>query len=377
MGKKQHIVKRALFSIIMLGISLPMIQHLTKFSNVRDLKGAIILNGPADLSDSTWLNGIYQEQTDKFLNDQFGFRPSYVRLHNQLKYSLFGDVNANGVIIGKEWYMYEWNYIRAYYGLDFIGDSLIEDKTHKLKVIQDTLASRGKQLLVILAPGKGSYLPEFFADSSIREKGRTNYESYVEHFERDSVSYIDFKSWFLSNKGKSQYPLYAKGGIHWSKYGEILAADSMVHHIEKISGRDLPEIVIDGFEESTKNKNGDYDIGEGLNIIFQTPTYPMAYPQFHLEQEDKNNTKVLFVADSYYWGIFNYGFSQTLFNGGEFWFYNHQVYPQTFEKELTVGELDIVQKVEENEVVVLMATDANLYNFAFGFIDRLYDEYTK
>lgn len=377
MAGKKHTVKQILFGMILLGISVPMIQHITGFANVKSLKGAVLLAEPGTLSDTSWLNGSYQDQTDKFLNDQFGFRPSYVRLHNQIKYSLYNDVNANGVIIGKDWYMYEWNYIRAYYGLDFIGDSLIENKTRKMKFVQDTLKAQGKTLLIVFTPGKGSFYPEFFADSSIRERGRTNYEAYIEQFQRQTVNYVDFNKWFLSIKGKTDYPLYPKGGIHWSKYGEILAADSLVHHIEAVSGKDLPEIVLDKMVKSSKNKNGDYDIGEGLNIIFQTPTYPMGYPEFHVEEEDKNNTRVLFVADSYYWGMFNYGFSNSLFHDGEFWFYNHQIYPQTFEKELTVGEVNMKQKVEENDVIVLMSTDANLHNFPFGFIDKLYDEYTK
>ena len=151
----------------------------------------------------------------------------------------------------------------------------------------------------------------------------------------------------------------------------------MIHHIEKLSGNDLPEIVLDGVTESSKNKKGDYDIGEGLNIIFQTPTYPTGYPEFHIEEEDKNTTRTLFVADSYYWGMFGQGFAKTIFNDGEFWFYNNQIYPQSAEQDLLVETIDIVSKVEENDVVVLMSTDANLYSFAFGFIDRLYDEYMK
>lgn len=377
MTGKQHILKHLLFAGLLLGIALPMVQHLTGIKYVEPLKGAVVLAEPGNLSDSSWLNGQFQDQTDKYLNDQFGFRPHFVRLHNQLKYSMYGDINANGVIIGKEGYMYEWNYIRSYYGLDFIGDSLIRDKSNKIRAVQDSLKARGKTLLVILAPGKGSFFPEFFPDSSVREIGKTNYSSYLASFKEDSINCIDFKKWFLSMKGKTPYPLYAKGGIHWSKYGEILAADSMVHHLEYLSNRDLPEIVIDTIIESATNKNGDYDIGEGLNILFQTSTYPMGYPEFHLEQKEQNNTKVLFVADSYYWGMFNYGFSNSLFNDGEFWFYNHQVYPLSYEKPTTVADLDFRQKVEENDIIVLMATDANLYSFAFGFVDKLYSEYAK
>jgi len=176
-------------------------------------------------------------------------------------------------------------------------------------------------------------------------------------------------------KACTPYPLYPKGGIHWSKYGEILAADSMIHKIEEISHLDLPDLVIEGFEKSSINKDGDYDIGEGMNLLFNTPTYEMAYPKFHIEHMEKNKHKVLFVADSYYWGMFNNGFSRDLFGQSQFWFYNNEIYPDSYEKRALVENIDIQKEVEKNDCIVLMSTDANLYKFAFGFIDKLYDAY--
>ncbi len=75
--------------------------------------------------------------------------------------------------------------------------------------------------------------------------------------------------------------------------------------------------------------------------------------------------------------MFGQGVAKTIFNDGEFWFYNNQIYPQSAEQDLLVETVDIVSKVEENDDVVLMSTDGNLYSFAFGFIDRLFNEYTK
>jgi hypothetical protein len=41
-----------------------------------------------------WINGDYQREKEKYFNDQFGFRNDFVRLHNQIGYSLFKKMNA-------------------------------------------------------------------------------------------------------------------------------------------------------------------------------------------------------------------------------------------------------------------------------------------
>ena len=374
---KGHRVKHIAFVVLMLIILLPMVQHLTQFSNGKELQGAVINAKQPTWNWDNWLDESYQDSMENYLNDSFGFRPDFVRLHNQIKYSLYAKANARGVILGKDWYMYEWNYIRAHYGLDFIGDSIIDSKVEKMKFIQDTLAKLDKTFLLVLAPGKGSYLPEYFPDTSVRKRGVTNYDTYVKKLGQKQVNTIDFNKWFRNMKDTTSYPLYGKGGIHWSKFGEMLAADSLIASLEQLGSVELPELILDGLEVSSRNKDGDYDIGEGMNLIFQTPTIPMAYPQRHFEFPERNIHKGLVVADSYYWGMFNFGFSQQVLGDGQFWFYNESVYPNSFETPITGAEIDLTQVVTENKFVIMVSTDANLYKFGFGFVDRLYDHFTK
>ena len=179
-------------------------------------------------------------------------------------------------------------------------------------------------------------------------------------------------------KKTTKYPLFSKAGIHWSKYGEYLAGDSLLSKIEEIRNAKMPKIVLHGMEINELNHSGDYDIGEGMNLMFDLPTYPMAYPQFHYDIDTTvTQQKVLVVADSYYWGMFNYGYSRDLFGDGRFWYYNKTIYPDSYESPLEVKDIDIIEKTEENDVIIIMSTDANLYKFAFGFIDQLYDAYKK
>ena len=89
----------------------------------------------------------------------------------------------------------------------------------------------------------------------------------------------------------------------------------------------------------------------------------------------EKSPKVLTVGDSYYWGMFNWGLTEFGFNKAQFWFYNNEIYPDIYDGDAKVSNVDIVAEVEKNDFILLLVTDANLHKFCFGFIDQLYDGY--
>lgn len=371
--------KKKLFILIFILISLPGIQYFTSLIKVKPLKGWFIQEPNPSLNLNSWLDGTFQKGKEKYLKQKFGFRPDFVRINNQLDYSLFGQLNANSLIVGKDEYLFESNYIKAYYGTDFIGDSIVIDKVEKLKYIQSKLNKKGKNICIILAPGKGSFFPEYIPESHKKNTiGKTNYEAYSTQLKLTNLPLIDFQDWFLKHKSLSPYPLYSQGGIHWSRYGEIMATDSIANYIGLLTNKHVPDLIIDRIDVTRKNQFRDYDIGEALNLMLpqNTSTYPMAYPSYHIKSDSTTEqVKSLFVSDSFYWGMFNSGFSNSLFGKGQFWYYNQQIYPDSYNKPLNVSDIDIIKGVEQHDVVVLMSTDANLFKFAYGFIDQLYLAY--
>ena len=374
-NRRTERIKKIMFYTLICCISIPFIQFLTHFANEKALRGAIVESKKPGFTIDSVQRGLFQEEFEKYFNEKFGFRPSFIRLNNQLKYWMYQKVQANGVVIGKNGYLYEYNYIKSYYGLDYIGLDSINKNVERLNYIQKKLKEMNKTLVVVLAPGKGSFFPEYFPDSSIRKKGRTNYEDYVHSLAKNEVNFVDMKSWFLNMKSKSKYPLFPKSGIHWSKYGEVLAMDSLLKFIESKSGLKYPSIRINSIDVSSENKERDYDIGEGLNLIFQTSTYPMAYPTFEVIKPSRNKHKTMVIADSYYWGMFNSGFSTNVFNKGRFWFYNQEVYPDHYEKPTLVSSLDFKKEIAENDVIVLLSTDAYLFRFPFGFSELCFQNF--
>lgn len=358
---------------------LPLVQKRKPLIELKSLYGDITVPANPSLQLKTWVQGEYQVQKEKYIEETIGFRPFFVRLYNQLQYDLYGKINANGVITGKSGFLYEENYIKTCFGLDFVGDSIIDEKVIKLAKINDTLRKKGVEIIVMLAPGKGTYYPEYFPEVyEYLPKGKTNYQGYKEAFEKNTVSFLDFQQWFLKMKPVTKHPLFSKNGIHWSSYGEVLVADSLIRYLQKkLPQYQLPELKVTKIISDGKIRERDGDIGDGSNLLFsRNADLKLAYPEYELIKKGTEKCpKVLVVADSYYWGLFNKGFSGSVFNNGDFWYYNQQVYPASYEKELLVKDIDVKKEIEKNQVVLIMVTDANLYKFAFGFIEQVYKSY--
>ena len=159
--KRVKIVFLLLFCLI---LAVPFLFSYSKVNSKIELKGAVEINPKPALNTNSWFDGNFQTKYEKYINDNIGFRPVFVRIRNQVAFSLYKKLNAVYVIRGKENYLYEINYIKAFNGTDFIGADSINFRAKKIKELQDSLESRNKILIICLAAGKGSFYPEYFPD---------------------------------------------------------------------------------------------------------------------------------------------------------------------------------------------------------------------
>lgn len=364
--------KILLFIFFGLMLLLPLLFSFTHLNSKISLKGDVVLAKRISLTQDSWVNGSFQNNFEKFVNDHIGFRPIYVRIRNQVLYSLFDKAKAAGVIEGKDKYLYERNYITAYNGDDFVGADSIRHMVKQIRTLQDSLAGRGKTLLVCLAPGKGTFYPEFFPDEMKKSHNdSTNYRFYTQFLEEAGVNHLDFNRWFLQMKDTSKYILYPKYGIHWSFYGMVIATDSLIHRVENLRNVDLPDLKIGRYHLSRKLQRMDYDIADGMNLLWQLPSDPMCYPDTEWESgQGKTKPKTILIGDSFYWSMFQLGLWSKSFSPGGFWFYNRQIYPESFEKPLMVENINYWQYLSTNDVFILLVTEANLPKFPWGFVEN-------
>lgn len=372
-------VKKILIVFFIGILFVPILQQNFNFVNISSLSGSFHRHGNPKFKISELLNHKFQKSYDAFINDNFGFRNIFVRIHNQLEYSLFQKSTANDVIIGKNGYLYEEKYIKAIQGADFIGKDKIKSIVSKIKFLQDTLQKLDINLIPVFAPSKARFFPEFIPDNyKIDKNAKTNYDYFIKYCKKQNIKFIDFNDLFIKSKDTSKYPLYPQCGTHWSVYAFTHAADSLRRYIEKIRNIKLNKIIFTGLEISDSLRDPDCDMGKALNLFKPPKHYPMAYPKYYFENNTKKSRpKVLTIADSYYYGIYITRIPKFIFRYGGFWYYYKQVFPKINNKNPDISELNIYNEILKQNVIFVMNTDCNLSYFSSGFIDDAYIIFNK
>lgn len=373
----KDVIKKSVFGLFCLLFILPGLQKKFGLIDEKPLKGYQKPEAkPAFNLDSIVSLG-YQLQYEKYLDDHIGFRNFAIRSYNQLHYSLFKTAHARDVVVGKNHYLYEKNYILNYLGMNFRGEEHVKAQTEKLKFIQDTLDKLGVKLLVVFAPGKASFFPEYFPEKyASLPKTRSNYDAYTFYCQQKAVRHLDINRMFRQLKGKTPYPIMTNAGIHWTVYGMTLAVDTLAAFMEQESDFRLPAMIVEHIELSDSARDTDYDIADGLNLLFPLPHPQYAYPRLAFRKDEKTKCPgVVTIADSYYWNIFGSGIASQLFDDSWFWFYNREAWHQNGSGPFDVSSLNVKEEIEKRDFVILLVTDANLHSFPWGFADMMYAIY--
>lgn len=362
-------IKKILLLIIAGVLFIPLIQFQSKVVFVKPLHGSFFKYPKPHFHITNWFNVDFQSKYDSYFNQNFGFRSSMVRLHNQVEYSLYGKVNANSVVVGKDNYLYERQYIKSYLGDDFLGRDSIHKMTHKLMAIQDSLSAHHTKMLLVITPGKGWFYPEHIPDSMMHPRSTTNYEVYLDELKKSRIPYIDFNALFLQMKDTASIIIYPQTGIHWSQGIVPYVTDSIIKKAEKVLGYNLNHIHWNRDAYVGRADKVDADIEKGLNLIFPLKTPSMNYPEVSFDtNKNIKKPKAIAISDSFWWQIFNMGVSTKVFNHASFWYYYKQVYPNSFKDHaVMVDDIQPKNEIFNTDLVILMTTEANLYKFPYGF----------
>lgn len=371
---KRKWIKYLLFSLIGLVLVLPFMQQTTNIPRVKALTGYYHQYRKPSYQLENFMNGTFQDSLNKFIEQNIGFRPDLVRLNNQYKYSLFDTVSALGVIIGKEGYLFEYNYIKAYYGLDFVGMDTIQKHIDQTVFVNDWLEKNNKHLVVAFAPGKGSFFPEYIPDEyktdSIFPKNEATYHRLLKE---NQIKVISGNEIFSSIKDTCRFALYPKCGIHWSFYGMGLVFDSILTTMEQQRGKPFVDFDTKSILVSHHLRVPDRDLWEGMNVFSKPNDYPMPYPDFSFTRTDPDNMPtVIVVADSYYWQWYSADYATKAFGKHDFWYYNNEIYPGDGGTSVQKRDIDVIARVLEADFIILLQTDATMTRYSFGFIPELY-----
>lgn len=359
--------------IALLGfLFLPFLQNTIHFVRLKPLSGAYKATGDTVFTHRGWFSGKYQEHQEKFLKDSFGLRSFFIRIHNQIDFSLFHKPNAGDVIIGKNGDFFISWYLGAYTGSDFQGSSRIKSNLYKLKYIQDRLSELHKTLLVVFAPSKDLFAPEDIPDNFLKSDS-TNYVIYANLIKNSGINYIDFNPYFIAEKSKTPYLLFPKYGMHWSCYGACIAGDSIMSKLEKLRNTKMVHTQFEQKIPVGKGIGNEMELENELNLLFPLKSEYLGHPQFKaMPPLIKKNPPTMLVGDSFFWGMAIYYNLWANFSSFTFCDYYRTIYRAGYSTTTNVADFNLKAEIEKDSIFIIEAPEPNLSNLGCGFIDSAY-----
>lgn len=373
-------IKKTLYIFSIIALLIPLANYLHPFINSKNLVGFYEVKEKPKISLKSIYSYEFQTDYEKHIQRNIGLRSDFIRLKNQIYYSLFNVAYNPNMLVGEQGYFYEMNYIdNGILGQDICDDNILVDKTKKIYALQEELKKHNKELLIIFAPGKASYFPEYVPKIYMHKlKYETNYSKYIKLFNLYNVNYIDFKNWFIQLKKSNYPPLYTKTGVHWNKLGTYIVIDSLVNYFNKTHPQ-MPELVLADMNVESKYWYNESDCYDNLNLISHKKKEKLIHPEFYFKKREGQDNRLtsIAVADSYYWNLHLSGFSNEYFKDGQFWYYNDNVYYTDGREEIKTSDprLNFEREIKNADVFIILFTDINQRVLDGGFIDKLYNLY--
>lgn len=352
---------------------IPALQGFVPFIQVKPLNGVTTETPKPQLTASNFVHATYGDSLEAWYNAHSTLRPWLVRLRNEWHYRAFHKIYAPDIVEGKSGYLFESIYLKEHSGLNYKGADSILYITRVLRKLTDTLQRKGIPLLVVIAPGKGSYYEEYLPDH-YPPAAQTNYLDYRKLLASHQIPFIDMNAWFLQLKKTASFPLYPQHGIHWSNYGGLLAADSVLKKAESLTGKSFGRFLMSRMKtEHHARFWDDADLWNLLNLFYRWDDGDVmyAYPELEFSPAPKK-PNVLVIGDSFYWTWHQNKVPLNLFDStSAYWYYMAQVYGNRDMVFTSLHSERMKEEIEKRDIVILLCTEGNMSLFPFGFTEKL------
>ena len=243
--------------------------------------GGVTYDSVVNFSWTEIRDGKFQKAVVSRVTDAMPIRPLLIRINNEIRFHLFGELTAPNVFRGANGHLIEQTYLDDYCSrTEGMGAKLAAIAIPKLKDIQNFYSAHGAVFVYVVTPSKAAHLPEYFVDRlpcPSTQKARTQLVGdYVDALKREGINVVDTASLIHSLKGKYPFDLFPQGGVHWNDVGGAVAVSAVVNEINRLAGRELIPPFKFTYTMSQPAKGADRELADLLNVFFpplgyQTP----------------------------------------------------------------------------------------------------------
>lgn len=292
--------RRQLFTIAMaLLLALPVATAWNLFARSyapklelrigRNLRGVVEPPKPFQWSWQAFANGDNQRAMAYEVTQAIPLRRALVRVNNQIRYRLFGQFGAPGVLRGEDGHLIEKAYLDEYCARNLAKlEAPARLWASQLKELQDFVQARGHVFIYLITPSKVAHFPEAFVNRFPCVNSQRDRESKVPAFiamlKKAGVNVIDGATLTHSMKGKYEFGMFPQGGVHWNQLAVAYAANALIEEINR-QRKAQPIAPLQWTYTVSDNATGeDRDLLDLLNILLPRPNYKVPVVRYASRQ---------------------------------------------------------------------------------------------
>ncbi len=375
---KKNIFKLILLSLLTAVMSLPLAEKIFHFSvsKLAALKGAYVKPVCPQLSWKSFFNSELQDSLSLFIESDISNRNALVRLRNQVAFTGFHESPNKELVVGKNNFLFEKLYIEFYTQRVWFDSTWMNKRIDLLKDVIDSLKKNNVDLLIVFAPSKTSYMPENIPLKYLWNHERDNiYKTCSRMLVRNKIPFIDFNSYFISQKSKSIIEIFPRGNAHWSYYAATLAMDSIAKFM--LYQLQIPLYKHKWIKTDATNKANyqEGDLAITLNLLKPFRDGGYVYPNLVItDSANCIRPDVAIIGDSFSWTLIFTYLPQTIFSKNfEFWDYNKKIWSPYSNDTKNIDELDYKKELLKKRVIIIVEGGIHYNDIGHGFIDKTYE----
>jgi alginate O-acetyltransferase complex protein AlgJ len=239
--------------------------------------GGVTNEMPVNFSWSSIRDGSFQKAVANRLTEAFALRRILIRINNEIRMELFGELTAPHVVRGAKGQLIERTYLDDYCTrTEGMGVELAAKNIPKLRDIQNYYRARGGFFVYLLSPSKAAHLPEYFVDRvpcPSTPAARSEFVGqYVSALRQAGINVLDAATLIHALKGQYDFDLFPQGGVHWNDVGGARVVSALVDEINRQAGREIVPSFTFTYTLSSA-AGADRELVDLLNVFFP----PLAY----------------------------------------------------------------------------------------------------
>ena len=244
----------------------------------RGLRGVVEPPKPFQWSWQAFANGDNQRAIAYAVTQAVPIRNVLIRVNNQIRYKLFGQFGAPGVLRGNDGHLIEKAYLDEYCARDLVKmEAPARLWASQLKELQNLLESRGHVFIYLITPSKVAHFPEAFVDrypcASTKHDREQKVPVFVAMLKQAGVHVVDGAALTHSMKGKYPFGMFPQGGVHWNQLAVAYAANALIAEINRQRNTRVIAPLEWTYKVSSNAVGEDRDLLDLLNILLPQPAY--------------------------------------------------------------------------------------------------------